>query len=71
MHLDLSNTGLSEEMLLDIARAIPYSKSLMSIHFSGNPGVNKLTKEKIYERIGATYEPPHKLDSYFALLQRT
>ena len=58
-------------MLLEIAIAIPYSESLIGIHLSGNPGLNEYTKHKVYSKLGATFEKPHKLNSYFSLLNRT
>ena len=41
MHLDLSECGLSSDMLLEISKAMKYSQSLIAVHISGNPGLNK------------------------------
>ena len=38
MHLDLSSTGLSSEMLREFGTALRRAKSLISLHLSGNPG---------------------------------
>jgi Ran GTPase-activating protein (RanGAP) involved in mRNA processing and transport len=40
MHLDLSDTGLSEDMILEIVKAVNYSANLIALHLSGNPGLN-------------------------------
>ena len=39
IHLDLTATNLSEDVILHILPAIKRSKSLHGIHLSGNPGV--------------------------------
>lgn len=39
MHLDLSDTGLSEDMILEIVKAVNYSANLIALHLSGNPGL--------------------------------
>ena len=46
IHLDLTQTNLSEQMILHIMPGIRKSKSLMAVHFSGNPGVTKRLKEE-------------------------
>ena len=46
IHLDLTQTNLSEQMILHIIQGIRKSKSLMAVHFSGNPGVTKHLKEE-------------------------
>ena len=46
IHLDLSQTNLSEQMILNIIPGIKKSRSLMAVHFSGNPGVTKRLKEE-------------------------
>jgi hypothetical protein len=38
-HLDLSGTGLSKDMILDVVRAVLSSPSMLAIHLSANPGV--------------------------------
>jgi hypothetical protein len=39
IHLDLSNTELTESMLIYLVDAIAESKSLMAVHLDGNPGL--------------------------------
>ena len=38
-HLDLSNTGLSEEVMVALISGVKTSKSLLGLHASQNPGV--------------------------------
>jgi len=64
IHLDLSETGLSDEMIYEIIKALNYSNSIIGLHLSGNPGLSNLLCKKIYAKINATYEKPHKLNSY-------
>ena len=40
LQLDLSQTGLSREMLLEFGPALRKAKSLLSLHLSGNPGID-------------------------------
>ena len=46
LHIDLSHNGLKNDELLVISEAIRKSKSLRSVHLSGN-NMNKSMKEKI------------------------
>ena len=46
-HVDLSDTGLTEGMLMKICRAISHSACLLCVHLSGNPGL----KDHIMKRI--------------------
>ncbi len=64
LHLDLSETGLSEDMIYEIIKALNYSNSIIGLHLSGNPGLSNQLCKKIYSKINATYEKPHKLISY-------
>ena len=41
LFLDLSQTGLSKEMLLEFGPALRKAKSLLSLHLSGNPGIDR------------------------------
>lgn len=56
MHLDLSQCGLSGTMILEIAKAIKVSVTLIGIHFTGNPGVTVEIKERLFRRLKATSE---------------
>ena len=44
VHLDLTCTNISEAMFLHMLPGIKKSRSLMAVHFSGNPGVTKHVK---------------------------
>ena len=51
LHLDLSNTGLNEQMVRTIATALKRSRSIVSLHLTGNPGVTPEAKEFLFERV--------------------
>jgi len=51
LHLDLSSTGLTENMLWQLGTALRRAKSLLAIHLSDNPGVTKVAKEYLFSRI--------------------
>jgi hypothetical protein len=51
LHLDLSNTGLNEQMVRTIATALKRSRSIVSLHLTGNPGVTAEAKEFLFERV--------------------
>jgi len=40
-HLDLTNTGLSQQVLIDILPGLKRSKSLLAFHLGSNPGIVK------------------------------
>ena len=46
IHVDLTGTNLSEPMFLQMIPGIKKSGTLMSVHFSGNPGVTKHVKQE-------------------------
>jgi len=64
MHLDLSETGLSFNMALMICKAVKRSRSLLSIHLSGNPGLSPAFTSKVTQKLGATYETPLNIQSF-------
>ena len=51
VHLDLTQTQLTEHMLWRIGMCLSRAKSLAAIHFSGNPGITPSLKEYLTERI--------------------
>jgi len=51
LHLDLSSTGLTEQMLRTIGASLKRSKSAIGLHLSGNPGVNLAVKEFLFHRV--------------------
>lgn len=53
IHLDLSYTRLDDKSIKEIGANLRKAKSLIAIHFSGNPGVTEDVKNYIYERIHA------------------
>jgi hypothetical protein len=57
-HVDLSDTGLTEGILLRLSKTIKVSISLLSIHLSGNPGLKDGITRKIQGKLKATYEAP-------------
>ena len=47
LHLDLTQTKLSEKMLWDICCSITKSRTLVSLHVSENPGITDELKKKL------------------------
>lgn len=50
LHLDLSSTGLCDDMLKCFGVALRRAKTLLSLHLSGNPGVTPQVKAYLKER---------------------
>ena len=46
-HVNLTATGLTEYMIARIGKALRRTRSLCSIHFSGNPGSTDRVKDYI------------------------
>lgn len=46
VHLDLTCTNISEAMFMQIIPGVKKTRSLMSIHLSGNPGVTNKVKQE-------------------------
>ena len=46
IHLDLTSTNLAEQILEQMLPGIKRSRTLMSVHFSGNPGVTKRVQQE-------------------------
>jgi len=40
LHLDLSYTGLTKLMLIEFGPALRKSKSMITLHLTGNPGID-------------------------------
>ena len=51
LHLDLSNTGMTEDMLWNIGTAMRRSRSMVALHLSGNPGVTQALKDYLEQRV--------------------
>ena len=51
LHLDLSETNLTEFMLWNIGSSLSRAKSLISIHLSGNQGITPALKTLLKQRI--------------------
>ena len=47
LHLDLTDCGLRDNVLLNISKAFKKSLSLLSVHLGGNPGVKDHVVRKI------------------------
>lgn len=52
-------------MILEITKAAKFSTSLIGLHLSGNPGLTLAVEAKLLSRLNATFEKPHKLNSFF------
>ena len=50
-HINLEGTGLSEYMMVQIARAVSRAKSLISIHLCSNPGTTERVKDYIEMKV--------------------
>ena len=61
IHLDLSQTNLTELMLWRIGSALSRAKSLVSIHFSGNQGITPAVKDQLFKRIHCRESIEHKI----------
>ncbi len=51
LHIDLSYTRLDADSLIKIGTYLRRAKSLLSIHFSGNPGVNSQVKAYLLDKL--------------------
>ena len=47
VHVDLSDCGLTEGMLLELSKTIAQSQSLLTVHLSGNMGLKDEVIRKI------------------------
>ena len=62
IHLDLTQTNLTEYMLWKIGESLARAKSLVSIHLSGNQGITPAYKKHIFSRIRCRKLPEeHKI----------
>ena len=50
-HVNLTKTGLTEFMIVKIAKAMRRAKALCSIHFDSNRGVTQRVKDYVFECI--------------------
>jgi hypothetical protein len=62
MHLDFSNMGLSEAVLLRIVKALKTSESLLGVHLSGNEGLCQELFDKTKRLLGCLYEKNHRVN---------
>ena len=58
IHLDLTQTNLTEYMLWKLGSSLARAKSLVSIHFSGNQGITPALKHHLLSRIRCKEMPP-------------
>lgn len=63
-HIDLSELGLTSDIIGRLVPHIKYSTSLIGVHLSGNPGLNPEIERRILLRLKAVYEKPLKLESF-------
>ena len=57
MHLDLTQTNLTEYMLWRLGKALKRAKSLVSIHFSGNQSITPALKQQLFQRVRCAQQP--------------
>ena len=58
LHLDLSQTNLTEYMLWHIGKALTRARSVISLHLSGNQGVTPTLIEQLRIRIRCSPKLP-------------
>lgn len=63
LHLDLTCTGLTDQMLRAIGTALRRARSILSLHLSGNPGITPALKSFLYQRIRCCMPKPEMFDS--------
>ena len=51
IHLDLSYTRLDEMMINLLGTSLRRAKSLVAVHFTGNPGVKKEPSDYLQQRV--------------------
>ena len=51
IHLDLSHCGLDRFMIKQLGTALRRAKSLVAVHFTGNPGVCEEECEYLHRRV--------------------
>ena len=68
-HLNLSDTGLTENILLLLSKTINVSHCLLSVHLSGNPGVKDHIMQRFQGKLKATYETPLLKQTFKSLLR--
>ena len=51
IHFDLSHTGLNEQAIRTIGTSLRRGRSIVSLHLSGNPGVNQSLKDFLFQRL--------------------
>lgn len=50
-HLDLSNTGLSEQVFIGLVPYLKRAKSILGLHLSHNPGVSAEVKAFLHKKM--------------------
>ena len=70
LHLDLSETGLSQAILVALLAPIKKSPCLVGLHLSGNPGLTPQFQSTVEAQLNATYEPRLQMDSFSQVLNR-
>ena len=56
LHIDLSYTSLTEYVLHNIGSCLRRTKSILAVHFSGNPGVTQELKDYLFQRLHCRHE---------------
>lgn len=50
-HLNLSNTGLNDDLIKKIGVALRKARALVCIHLTGNPGISEYNVNFLHKRI--------------------
>jgi len=68
--MDLSECGLSADMILAIIKSVKKTTSLLAVHLSGNTGLSHPVISSVVERLDAAYEPSLIIKSFLNALQK-
>jgi hypothetical protein len=63
-HLNLSDTGLSANMILEVSKAIKANNSILAIHLSGNPGLTETVICRLTTRLVLNKERRFDMSSF-------
>jgi len=68
LHFDLTSTGLTHRIVEELGKQLRRSRSLLSIHLSGNPGVNDQSSRRLRDRVHA--RPNEDISRYSRISSR-
>jgi hypothetical protein len=63
-HLDLTECGLTADMIMHLCKLAKTCSQLCGLHLSGNPGLSVGLQERILARMDATHEERFHMPSF-------